>query len=163
MTFKDIRQGYSVYVLDRTDGMAVQTGKVTAVGTPHYPQFQGGMPGLMQTGGMVVDVTIETGGSAKTYSIPEGSAVACAGQLTLCADRDGMLREVEAAKAASEDALKGMDRHEKVKADCEKILEEWNPDFAEKKRQDDRILSIENQMRDMHGMLEKIVQGMSNT
>lgn len=162
MTFKDIRQGYSIFVLDREDGMMVKSGKVTAVSAPHFPQIQGGMPGMMQTAGMVVDVTVEVDGSAKTYSVPDNSTVASAGTTTLCADRDSMLREVEAAKTASEDALKGMARHERVKADCEKILEEWNPEFAEKKRQDERIVSMENQMRDMHSMLEKIMQGMSN-
>lgn len=158
MTFKDIRQGYTIFVLDREDGMVARTGKATAVGAPHFPQMPGGVPGMMQTAGMVVDVTVEVDGIAKTYSVPEGSTVASAGMTTLCADRDSMLREVDAAKTASEDAIKTMARHEKVKADCVRILEEWNPDFAEKKRQDERIVSIETQMKDVHGMLQEIMQ-----
>lgn len=156
MTFKEARKGYTVYMLEKKDGMSVSAGQVTAdVCAPHYPQTA--LLGAMQPTGMVVDVTISWDGKSGTFSIPEGSSVASAGTLTICADRASMLREVEAVKAACEEKLRGMPACEKTKADCERVLTEWNPALAEKKRQDERIMQIESKLDGFGQMLKGFI------
>lgn len=155
MTFRDVRPGYQVYMLDKTNGAEVYTGKVTATGQPRFPQLGTMQP--TQANGMVVDVTIEANGGSKTYSIPENSSVANAGALTLSVDREGILREVEAVKAENETELQKTDRRKATVAECDRILTEWNPAFAEKKKQDERITSLENEVKGLGSIIKDFI------
>lgn len=155
MQFKDMKQGYPVWFLDKESVKAYQ-GRVVSVAVPRYdaPVF-----GQMQppTNGMVVDVTIEADGATKTYTIPEGSSVAYAGQLVIASERGDIVREVESVKAASEDALGKVGRHRETLRKCEAVLEELNPALAEKKEQDRRIEGIECEVKSMRDDLKEIL------
>lgn len=161
MVFKDIRQGYPIYVLDKTDGeIKATTGKVTAVSQPRFPQMQPGSQS--QTLGMVVDVTIENEGTARTYEIPESSSVVNAGNIVLSVDKEGILREVRAIKARSEQAIKDIAKHNKNIEDCEKVMIEWDTSFADKKENEARFAGIENEMKDLRGVITKLIDKLEN-
>lgn len=153
MTFKDMKQGYPVYMLHRGEDMKAGTGKVVTVTAPRFPQQYNGGNALS----MVMDVTIESDGANKTYTIPADSTVVSAGNTVLSVDRDGILREVEAMKSESEDVLSSMEKHRIRVGICDKILTEWNPELAEKKRQDERIGSLENGVNELKGMIRELV------
>ena len=159
MTFKDIRAGYTVYMLDKTDGSVKATqGKVTAVGQPRFAMPPGGqLPDMTKAAQMVVDITIENGGATHTYEIPENSSVVSAGQLVLSVDKEGITREVQTIKNSSEEALKAIPGHEKNVKDCEDILSQWDTSFAEKKENEARFNGIENEMRGLKGMIERLM------
>lgn len=159
MTFKDIRPGYAVYMLEKTDGsIKAMQGKVTAVGQPRFSMPPNGqMSTMSKTTQMVVDVTVENEGLAHTYEIPEGSAVVSAGQLVLSVDKEGIIREVQAIKNRSEEAVKATTIHEKNIKDCEDILTKWDTTFAEKKENEARFTGIENEMRGLKGMLKQLI------
>ena len=59
--------------------------------------------------------------------------MAYAGRLVLATDKADIAREVEAVKAASEDALSKVKRHEEVVRKCGDVLEDLNPAIAEKR------------------------------
>lgn len=157
MIFKDIKIGYPVYFLQKDGELKAYQGKVIAVSQPRFPQIQT-TPTMQQTAtSMVIDVTIETNGETKTYTIPETSSVVNAGMLVLSVDRDGVLREVEAVKSQSEEALRNIEKHKETVITCERILEDWNPAFAEKKAQDARISSIETEVKGLGAMLKDFI------
>ena len=54
MTFKDMKQGYPVYMLHKGEDMKAGTGKVVAATAPRSPQQYSGSNALS----MVVDVTL---------------------------------------------------------------------------------------------------------
>nr|DAP98741.1 MAG TPA: hypothetical protein [Caudoviricetes sp.] len=151
MTFKDMKQGYPVYMLHKGDEMRVGTGKVVTATAPRFPQQYSG-----QALAMVVDVTIEEDGTNKTYTMPADSTVVSAGMTVLSVDREGILRDVEAMKAESEDALASMEKHRARVESCDKILTEWNPVLAEKKKQEERIGSLENGMNELKAMMRAL-------
>ena len=151
MTFKDMKQGYPVYMLHKGDEMRVGTGKVVTATAPRFPQQYSG-----QALAMVVDVTIEEDGTNKTYTMPADSSVVSAGKTVLSVDREGILRDVEAMKAESEDVLASMEKHRIRVEGCEKILTEWNPVLAEKKKQEERIGSLENGMNELKAMMRAL-------
>ncbi len=155
MLFKDIKPGYPIYFLDKESVRSYQ-GKVVSVAMPRYdaPRFNASLP--MPTG-MVVDVTIDSEGQTRTYTIPESSSVTYAGQLVLSTDKDGLLREVEALKAASGEALAKVDRHRTVVENCNTLIEELNPAFAEKREQDRRIEGIETEVRNISQQLREFL------
>lgn len=100
MLFKDIKTGYPIYFLDK-EGARYYQGKAVSVAVPRYDNNQAKAFGAQPTG-LVVDITIEADGATKTYTIPETATITYAGHLVLSTDKEGILREVEALKAASE-------------------------------------------------------------
>lgn len=151
MIFKDIKSGYPVYILDRGKMEAV-TGKVVGVSGPRYMQMQG----IQQTQ-IVVDITIETDGVSQQYAIPESLSVTYSGDLVLSTDREGILREVEALKGKSVDIVNSIDKHKATIESCDRILQEWNPAFAERKKQEERITGLESKVDKISDMLSSFL------
>lgn len=157
MTFKDIKKGHPVYMLHKGDeGLREEIGKVAAVTQPRFPQYNGG-----NALAMVVDVTVETGGANATYTMPADSSVVSAGNTILSVDREGILKEVDALETESDDIINSVAKHEARKKDCERIRTEWNPAFAEKKKQDERIGSLESGMNELKGLVRTLVDKLS--
>lgn len=75
----------------------------------------------------------------------------------LSTDKEGILREVEALKAASEEALSQVERHKQAVTNCNQLLEELNPAFAEKRAQDKRIEGIENEVKSLGAVLRDFI------
>ncbi len=151
MLFKDTKQGYPIYFLDR-ENVGYYQGKVVSVAVPRYDNMGG-----QQHTGLVVDVTIEANGQTRTYTIPEASTIAYASNLTISTDKDGILREVEALKNVSEEALAKVDKHKEIVTKCHTLLEELNPVFAEKRAQDRRIEGIESEVKSLGTMLKDFI------
>lgn len=156
MLFKDTKAGYPVYLLDKEQTKATQ-GKVISVSAPRVQTPQGTTFAPSLTASLVVDVTIEAEGTTRTYTIPETSALAYAGLLVLSTDKEGILREVQALKTASEDALSKIAKHEQTIAGCNKVLEEWDTAFAEKRKTDERITGIETAVQNIGKQLKDFI------
>lgn len=155
MLFKDLKVGYQVYILHKGEGIRVETGKVTAISPPRFPQTQGNF----QTMQMVVDITIEEDGKSKTYTTPDALSVTYAGNdLVIATEREGILREIETIKAHNEDELAKVNTRREVVAECEKILTEWNPQFKEKKETEERFAKLETSMTDLKSMLSGLIK-----
>lgn len=162
MNFSELRQNYPVYILNKTDMLAIQ-GKVINAGSPYFHQpSQSGMPLPLTTPqSRVVDVTIDIQGNRQTFTIPESSSVTCAQvsgkELIIATERQGIVREVEVMKAQSEEVIASVDKHKSIIESCEKILSEYNPAFAEKQQQDLRITGLENKVESMSKMLSDFI------
>lgn len=98
MAFKDVKQNYSVYILNKQD-ITITDGKVISVGFPHLDLNTKPAMGQSQ---MVVDVTIEANSKTATYSIPENLSVTYAGDVVLSTDKQGLMAEVERMKNTAE-------------------------------------------------------------
>lgn len=162
MNFSELRNNYPVYVLNKTE-MKTAQGKVINVGSPYFQQanpMQMGMPPQQPTQRMV-DVTIEIEGKTQTYTMSETSAVTCAQvggkELILSTERQGITREVEVMKAQSQEVLDSVEKHKMIIGSCEKILAEWNPEYAEKKQQDQRISGLEKKVDGLGKMLADFI------
>ena len=86
MYFKDLKQNYPVYILDKQNLTLIQ-GKAVSVG---FPRME--LNPAAGKSGMVVDVSIEAGGKTANYVIPETLSVTYAGNLVLSVDRQGACR-----------------------------------------------------------------------
>lgn len=154
MLFKDLKSGYPVYFLDKNETKYYQ-GKVISVAVPRYDSSKIGLS--QQTTSLVVDVTIEANGATRTYTIPETSTLTYAANLVLSTDKEGIIREVEAMKSASEEALAKVEQHKETLTKCSELLEELNPAFAEKRAQDKRIESIESEVRSLGNIVKDFI------
>lgn len=154
MLFKDLKAGYPVYFLDKNETKYYQ-GKVISVAVPRYDSSQIGIS--QQATSLVVDITIEANGATRTYTIPETSTLTYAANIVLSTDKDGIVREVEAMKSSSEEALAKVERHKQTVTNCNQLLEDLNPAFAEKRAQDKRIEGIENEVKSLGAVLRDFI------
>ncbi len=158
MLFKELKQNYPVYILDKQTVTFTQ-GKVISVSLPRMNVGNGTMP-MMPTSSptaMLVDVTIEADGRTATYSIPENLAVTYAGSTVLSTDREGISREIEAMRATAEQVLSSVDRQKEILDKTQSLLAELNPAYKEKKETDERFNRIEGDMSEMKSMVRDLL------
>lgn len=152
MLFKDLKQNYPVYALDKQE-LAVYQGKATSIGFPRYDANKG----YSQNQQMVVDVTIEINGKSATYTIPESLSVTYAGNLVLSTDREGLSREIESMKNTAEQIIASVDRQKTILDKSSKLLAELSPEYRAKKETEERFTKIEGSVSEMKNMLEKFI------
>lgn len=162
MQFREIKQGYQVYILD-TNKISATNGKVVNVSQPYFPSpqtFGQTQQAFSQTSTQrMIDVTIENDGRTQTLSVPENSQVVnTPNNMIISCDKEGIIREVEAIKAIKEERLKNRDKDEADLKSCEEILTSWNPEFAAKKEQDKRLSAMEDKIGNMEEMMKKFFQ-----
>lgn len=150
MLFKDLKQGYMVYLFDRTN-ITINTVKVVSVNPPHIDTHFGNITE------MVVDITVEDGSNNRTYTFKDGSEVGYSGTLVISPNRDSILRELEVMKNSSEEALKQVDRHKETVEKCGKLLVDFNPQYKEKKETEERFSRMEDTMKKMQEMMSMII------
>lgn len=153
MLFKDLKIGYPVYIFHKDGEKRITQGKVTAISPSRLPQT----PSL-QTMPLVVDVTIDDGGSSRTYAIPDNTSVTYTNGLVLSTDREGVIREVEILRNQCADELAKIEEYRKSVSECEKILTEWNPVFREKRETEERFSKLETSMSDLKSMMAGLIK-----
>ena len=153
MLFKDLKIGYPVYIFHKDGEKRITQGKVTAISPSRLPQT----PSL-QTMQMVVDVTIDDGGSSRTYAIPDNTSVTYTNGLVLSTDREGVIREVEILRNQCAEELAKIEEYRKSVSECEKILTEWNPAFREKRETEERFSKLETSMSDLKSMMSGLIK-----
>ena len=148
MLFKDIKQNYPVYILDKQE-FCIIPGKATAVSFPRIEINQ-------KTGRseMVVDITIEANGKTATYTIPENLSVTYAGNMVLSTDKQSLTGEVEAMVANADQIIASVPHAKKIKDKAPAILADLNPVYKEKQETEQRFGKIEGSISEMKGLMQ---------
>lgn len=154
MLFKDIKQNYPVYILDKQNVSFVQ-GKVTSISLPHMDNSN-----PMVMGKSVIDVTIDVEGKSATYAIPENLSIVYAGEIVLSTDRDGIMREVEAMKSSAEQAIKNVERQKMIVDKASSLLVELNPIYKEKQENEQRLSKMESSIEELKNMFAGFMKEM---
>ena len=149
MLFKDIKQNYPVYILNKQD-LSLTQGKAVQVPFPRMEMNQ-------KTGKteMVIDITIEANGKTATYVIPESLSVTYAGNLILSTDKMSLASEIEAMKNTAEQVLASVGHQKEVLEKSSSLLAELNPVYKEKQETEQRFGKIENSINRMEELMKK--------
>lgn len=151
MYFKDLKQNYPVYILDKQT-LTLTQGKVVAVG---FPRME--MNPAAGKSGMVVDVSIVADGKTANYVIPENLSVTYAGNLVLSVDRQGLAGEVESMKVTAEQAIASVEQQKQILEKSTTLLAELNPTYREKQETEQRFSKIEASMGELKDMLSRLL------
>ena len=154
MLFKDMKQNYPVFILNKEE-MTVVEGKVKTVSFPHMDTNRG-------TTQMVVDVEIEADGKTATYAIPENLSVTYAGNLVLSTDGEGLLREIEARQTAAEQILASVDKQQTIIERAKALRAEYNPAFKEKQETEKKFKEIDKSISEMKDLMKAQQEMMAN-
>lgn len=149
MLFKDLKSGYPVYIFDR-DKVTFTQAKALDVTPPHFDSHFGNPTE------MVVDVTVE--GFSKPYTFKDGTDTGYVNNIVISTDRDKVLREVEALKTQSEQALLKEGTYKSNIDKCSKILSEFSPAFKEKKENEERFSKLEGSVSELKDMIKGLVK-----
>lgn len=156
MIFRDIKQGYPIYILNKHE-LTISHGKVASAGFPRLDTNP--MTGKTE---MVVDVTVDDGsGKTGSYVIPEGLSVTYAGDLVLSTEKSGLSGEVEAMRSAAEQALASVDRQREIVDKAGALLSELNPAYREKLENDKRFDALEGSVGELKGLVRSLIDKMS--
>lgn len=151
MLFKDIKQNYPVFILDKQNLSLVQ-GKVVSVSFPRMDINP--KTGKSDT---VVDVTIEANGKTATYAIPENMSVTYAGNTVLSTDKSGLVNEIEAMKSSAEQVLASVDHQKEILEKASSLLAELNPVYRERQENEMRFNKMEESIAKLQQMMTDFI------
>ena len=150
--FQSVRPNSQLFIFHKGDNPKLEVGSV--VNTPILkPKYQ--VPATFgQPQEMVVDITAKVNGQSVTYTgLPAQLDIADSfsnGETIVVADsREAMNAEILSLKQKSIDIISSVDFHKNLINNCDKILSELNPEFAEKQAQKEEIEILKGQMAEM--------------
>nr|DAE20048.1 MAG TPA: hypothetical protein [CrAss-like virus sp. ctYsL76] len=147
--FQSLRPNNQVFILHK-DRAVLETGSVVSVSSPmpKYPV----QPMFGQPQEMVVDIVVKVNNQDITYQkIPANLDIADFNNsnIVLSDNREAMNSEISSLKQKSIAIINSIDFHKEMIANCDKILSELNPEFAEKQQQQLEINTLKTQMGEM--------------
>lgn len=154
MTFRDLKSGYPVYLLDRT-ALKYEQGKVMAISSPHADVQPGNY------GKMLVDITIQADGKQNTYSVSDTEQTAYAGTLLITCNKECVVNEVRAINSQAEESLAKVGEMQQKVASCKALLEELDTTFKDKQETEKRFRKIDERFSGMEDKMDKILSAIS--
>lgn len=152
LQFRDVKQGYPVYILDRQK-FEVRQGKVASAG---FPRLESN-PATGRTE-MVVDIAVDGGdGRTASYVIPEPLSVTYAGDLVISTERGALVGEVEAMVSEAQKALAMADRHKAVVDKAPALLAELDTEHRAARETDRRLSALEGTLDELRGMMRRMM------
>lgn len=173
--FQQLRQGGQLYLLHKSEQPTLEVAQVTAVGQPR-PRYQNQYNSFLPVPGqeLFVDITVKTGEqSLDLGGLPAGADIvdltASGKPIVVTTSRESMLAQVENMLVTSRQIVESVDYHRGVVQGCEAILQQLNPQLAERKaheqqmdRMNREVGNVKSELGELKSMLAKLInQGMS--
>ena len=164
MDFNSMGVGQPFYVLQKSDKPTLQVGVIKTKSDPK-PQYQTQTPnilnGLSAMGQPnVVDVVVSIGGNDVPFSnlpVSSESTTYNGGNTFVSCSREATLQAVDTMIQGSKKVLEQVDYHKSVLKEGEKMLETLNPRYAEEKKRDRSIKTLEERQDAQDKKLDKIL------
>lgn len=150
--FQSVRPNSQIYIFHKGDAPKIEVGFVTAQPVIR-PKYQV-PPAFGQPQEMVVDIAAKVNGQTINYNgLPANLDIADSlsnGESIVISDnKEAMNAEILSLKQKSLDIINSVEFHKNLANNCDKILSELNPEFAEKQAQREEIDSLKLQMSEM--------------
>ena len=159
--FQALRQNSQIYIFHKGNKPILEIGQVTniPVTRPKYSVTQTFGPSQE----LVVDLSVKVGERIVNYnSLPAQSDIADSysngENIVIYDSREAINSEIITFKQKSIDTINSIDIHKEIITECEQILNRLNPEYAEKKQQQDEISTLKNQMSQMSESLTSLTK-----
>lgn len=161
--FSGLRQGQTLYVLDKSSEPKVVTGYVERISAPHpmYPNYNPNVSfgANLQT---VVDITVKVDNDKKEFvGVPSTSSIHSYGDYVLSESKDNMIQEVTSMLENSKSILSNVEQHKSNITACEKILKSLSPVYAKEQERDEAIENISGRMDKIENILARLENRLS--
>lgn len=161
--FSGLRQGQTLYVLDKSSEPKVVTGYVERISAPHpmYPNYNPNVSfgANLQT---VVDITVKVDNDKKEFvGVPSTSSIHSYGDYVLSESKDNMIQEVTSMLENSKSILSNVEQHKSNITACENILKSLSPVYAKEQERDEAIENISGRMDKIENILARLENRLS--
>ena len=161
--FQSIRPNSQIYILHKGENMRVDVGIVSnqPIPKPKYPMPQTfGQP--QET---VVDLVVRINNETiNLNNIPAQADVADSfsnGEtLVVSPSREAINAEIVSEKQKSLDIVKSKPYHEKRASQCDVLLGQLNPEFAEKQSQKEELNQLKEQVNGLTAQVSRLVEAL---
>lgn len=159
--FQSLRQNSQIYIFHKGNKPVLEIGYVNNIPITK-PKYQV-PPTFGQAQEMIVDIQVKIGDQLVNYSgLPAQLDIADSysngDNVVISDNREAMNAEILSFKQKSQDIVNNIDLHKSIIEGCDLILNSLNPEFAEKKQQQDEIKTLKTQMTDMSNNLATLTQ-----
>lgn len=156
--FSGLRQGSTLYVLDKSKEPKVIQGYVERISAIHpmYPNYNPSVSfgANLQT---AVDITVKIGDERKEFvGVPSTSTIHSYGDYVLSESKDNMIQEVTTMLENSKSIISNVEQHKSNIVACENILKELNPVYAKEQERDEVIDKISGRMDRIEDILARL-------
>ena len=163
--FQSLRTNQQFYILYKGINPRLSIGTVTQVSVPQL-KFPIVPTGLNTQPEYVVDVVVNVNGQTQQFQrLPANKEIADFGDnygnIVVSMSRDAMNSELATLKNSSEEHIRRVDEERQKIIAYETILQQLNPEYAEKQRQEAEIENLKNQVTAMaktNANLENMMQ-----
>lgn len=149
--FQSLRTNQNFYILTKGVQPRLDIGTVTQVSVPQL-KFSSIPQGLGAQPEYTVDISVLVNGSQQQFQrLPANKEIADFGDgfgnIVVSMSKEAMNNELGILKSASEDHIKRVDEERQKVLAYEAILQQLNPEYAEKQKQEAEIVSLKNQIQ----------------
>lgn len=148
--FSALRQGSTIYILEKGDKPKLKLGSVISATSPNNYNY-------MNAGTLDINVSVDDQ-TLEFKQLPSALSVANYnnGNTIVSESKDLMCQEVENMIRNSKQIIDSIPYHENVITNGEEILKQLSPQFAKQKDQEDKINNLETKVGSMESKLDSI-------
>ena len=153
--FQSLRPNNQIYILKK-DVPSLEVGSVVSVSNP-IPKYPTNFGQPQET---ILDLVVKINGQDVPFQkIPANLDIADFGTsgVVIADNRNAMNSEIASLKQKSKDILNSIDYHQKVVENCDKMLSDLNPEFAEKQAQQAEINALKLQVSDLSKNISELL------
>lgn len=151
MNFKELKKGFPVYILNK-DTIEYYQGKVVQDATP--PRI-----GSVIGASMIVDVSIESNGSTKIWTLPSDQKVAEMqndSNVIISTDKNTIIAMIKSIHQECESYLQGIDINKKKLKLTKDLIAELDVVYKQQQQTEERFDKIEHAIGEIHQQLSSV-------
>lgn len=154
--FSALRQGSTIYILEKGDKPVLKIGSIISVTHPSYNNNN------FLLNGPTMDINVKVGNETLDFkNVPSSQATAYYNNVIITETKELMSTEVDNMLQNSKSIIDSMDYHTNVVGSCEEILKDLNPRFAKEKERDEDISNLKNKIGGLESKMDQIISILS--
>lgn len=157
--FQNLRQGNTIYVIDKSGVPSLKLGQVVSVSNP-TPVYNNTTPitiGLQAKTEVLVRAKVDDKEGDFPH-LPSDQNVHDYGNMVVTDSREAALSEIEALKQFSQSVIDSVPHHEESIIACEEIAKSLNPNYAKEKERDEAIGKLSGRLDGIEENMAQILK-----
>ncbi len=159
--FQSLRPNSQIFVLHRGEHLSVEIGFVSGVSIPRPKYYTQPVPGKPQE--TVVDIEVKLGNNVAKYTNLDAAADIAESysngeSIVITTSKDAMNSELLNLKQKSVDVINSVEMHKNLITEYDKVINDLNPEYAEKEQQKNEIKSLKEQVSQMTQNVQALMQ-----
>ena len=157
MNFKELKKGFPVYILNK-DTIEYCQGKVNQDATP--PRI-----GTIIGSSMIVDVSIESEGQVKIWTLPADQSLAemqSDANIVIATDKAALVSILKSIESECNTYLEGVDGRKQKLEVAKNLIAELDVVYKQQQQTEERFVRIEQSIGGIESTLSKILKAVNN-